>query len=162
MAEPANMRGLCAGKATEVALQGWLQARSRCHGLQMHNLIAEERPGTACRAVAVFRKGDDPEACAMAWPCRRWKATSEHSPKESLSMEGADAVRESSMRDKGYGESRTAKAGLEADIWRHANHSLELMNLSSQQLSTFSRTALQTSLVNPLKSEACESSQRHN
>ncbi|CAL8471218.1 g10760 [Coccomyxa elongata] len=109
------------GKAVRVALQDWLQVKAKCHGLQLHSLIAEERPGTACRAVAVFWRGDDPEGCATVWPCRKaGEAIGAHNLKQSLSIEGGDAIWAPSLRDRGYGECRTSKTGLDADIWRAA------------------------------------------
>ena len=103
-----------------MALQKWLQREARCHGLQLRSLIAEERPGTACRAVAVFRKSDDPEGCATAWPCRIGEELAPQSFKPSLSVIGRDTDLVSDLRDRGYGKSRTAKKGLNADIWRCA------------------------------------------
>ncbi len=47
---------LCPGCSTRQALHQWLQARGAYHGLQLHRLIAEERPDAACRAIAVFHK----------------------------------------------------------------------------------------------------------
>ncbi len=110
-----------------MALQGWLAVKAKCHRLQLHSLIAEERPGTACRAVAVFWKGDGPEGFATAWPCRNAGEAigGAHSLKQSLSMEVGDEVWAPSLRDRGYSESRTSKKGLDADIWRRAKHSLK-------------------------------------
>ncbi|BDA46606.1 probable caskin-1 at C-terminar half [Coccomyxa sp. Obi] len=108
------------GRTVKVALQDWLQARGRCHGLLLRSLIAEERPGTACRAVAVFWKGDAPEACATSRHCTAGEATVARDLERSPSKEGEDTVWASSMRDRGYGASRTAKTGLDADIWRAA------------------------------------------